>query len=170
VHGTLELGARPPDKGGEQELDGYSIDSRTLSQGDLFFALVGPRVDGHDFVKDAVARGAAAVVVSRGGRSRFPEAPAIVRVKDTTVVLWAACASIAESTATRASTSATAIRIFTGPPAPSAAGGAATESWSRSRESSLSIEHHSRSRRSRVAAGATAAAWIPASSASAGAG
>jgi UDP-N-acetylmuramoyl-tripeptide--D-alanyl-D-alanine ligase len=87
VRGTLELGARPPEKGGGQELDGYSIDSRTLNSGDLFFALIGPRADGHDFVKDAVARGAAAVVVSRGGRSRYPEAPAIVRVKDTTEAL-----------------------------------------------------------------------------------
>lgn len=43
---------------------GYSIDSRTLSPGDLFFALRGDRFDGHDYVRAALDRGAAAAVVS----------------------------------------------------------------------------------------------------------
>lgn len=43
---------------------GFSIDSRTLAAGELFFAIVAAR-DGHAFVPDAVARGAAGVVVSR---------------------------------------------------------------------------------------------------------
>ncbi len=42
-----------------------SIDSRTLRPGDCFFALVGDRRDGHEFVPEACRRGAAAVVVSR---------------------------------------------------------------------------------------------------------
>lgn len=46
------------------EATGYSIDSRTLSAGDLFFAVTGERVDGHDFVVKALANGAVAVVVS----------------------------------------------------------------------------------------------------------
>src|SRR5712692_9997924 len=87
VGGELVLGARPPRGGPEHEVEGYSIDSRTLQGGDLFFALVGPRVDGHDFVKDAAARGMAAAVVARGGAARYPEAPAVVRVKDTTAAL-----------------------------------------------------------------------------------
>lgn len=44
---------------------GISIDSRTLEEGDLFFALIGPNSDGHDHVKMAVAKGAVAVVVSK---------------------------------------------------------------------------------------------------------
>src|SRR5262245_22825116 len=32
---------------------GYSIDTRTLEQGDLFFAIVGPSQDGHRFLSDA---------------------------------------------------------------------------------------------------------------------
>jgi UDP-N-acetylmuramoyl-tripeptide--D-alanyl-D-alanine ligase len=44
---------------------GVSIDSRTVAKGDLFVALVGPHFDGHDFVGDAVSRGAAAAVVAR---------------------------------------------------------------------------------------------------------
>jgi UDP-N-acetylmuramoyl-tripeptide--D-alanyl-D-alanine ligase len=43
---------------------GYSIDSRTLSAGDLFFAVKGERVDGHDYVETALAGGAVAAVVS----------------------------------------------------------------------------------------------------------
>ena len=43
---------------------GYSIDSRTLNAGDLFFAVRGERVDGHDFVESALQNGAVAAVVS----------------------------------------------------------------------------------------------------------
>lgn len=43
---------------------GVSIDSRTAKPGDLFVALKAAR-DGHDFVADALARGAAAALVSR---------------------------------------------------------------------------------------------------------
>jgi UDP-N-acetylmuramoyl-tripeptide--D-alanyl-D-alanine ligase len=42
---------------------GYSVDTRTLQPGDLFFALRGPNHDGHDHVADAFAKGAAAAVV-----------------------------------------------------------------------------------------------------------
>ncbi len=49
----------------DAEAFGYSIDSRTLSAGDLFFAVTGERVDGHDFVAAALANGAVACVVSR---------------------------------------------------------------------------------------------------------
>lgn len=45
--------------------DGVSIDSRTVAKGDLFVALKGPSFDGHDYVADALAKGAAAAVVAR---------------------------------------------------------------------------------------------------------
>lgn len=44
---------------------GYSIDSRTIEAGELFFAVKGARFDGHDFVGAALERGAVAAVVSR---------------------------------------------------------------------------------------------------------
>ena len=44
---------------------GYSIDSRTVAAGELFFAVRGERLDGHDFVTAALGRGAVAAVVSR---------------------------------------------------------------------------------------------------------
>src|SRR6056297_1133087 len=49
---------------GDWEATGISIDSRTVAPGDLFVALSAAR-DGHDFVADALARGAVAALVSR---------------------------------------------------------------------------------------------------------
>lgn len=87
VRGEVALGARPPAGGTGHEVEGYSIDSRSIRPGELFFAIVGPRVDGHEFVGQAIAAGAAAAVVHRGGPAKHPDAPAIVRVKDTTRAL-----------------------------------------------------------------------------------
>ncbi len=47
------------------DITGYSIDSRTAREGDLFFAIRGERFDGHEFVGAALARGAVASVVER---------------------------------------------------------------------------------------------------------
>jgi UDP-N-acetylmuramoyl-tripeptide--D-alanyl-D-alanine ligase len=46
------------------EAQGYSIDSRTIGAGELYFAVKGERLDGHDFVEAALANGAVAAVVS----------------------------------------------------------------------------------------------------------
>lgn len=43
---------------------GVSIDSRTLQPGECFCAIRGPRFDGHDFIPEAVSRGAAWVIHS----------------------------------------------------------------------------------------------------------
>jgi UDP-N-acetylmuramoyl-tripeptide--D-alanyl-D-alanine ligase len=53
---------------------GYSIDSRTVEAGELFFAVRGDRFDGHDFVAAAVERGAIAAVVSRARVATLPDA------------------------------------------------------------------------------------------------
>src|SRR5215469_1842067 len=45
---------------------GYSIDSRTVTFGDLFIALPGERFDGHDFVVSALEKGAVAALVQSG--------------------------------------------------------------------------------------------------------
>lgn len=55
-------------------LQGYSIDSRTIAPGELFFAVRGERFDGHDFVAAAAERGAAAAVVSRARLSSLSNA------------------------------------------------------------------------------------------------
>jgi UDP-N-acetylmuramoyl-tripeptide--D-alanyl-D-alanine ligase len=53
---------------------GYSIDSRTVATGELFFAVRGDRFDGHDFVAAAFERGAVAAVVSRARAGSLPDA------------------------------------------------------------------------------------------------
>ena len=51
--------------GSPREITGFSIDSRILRPGDLFVALPTDCRDGHDYVDDAMAKGASAALVSR---------------------------------------------------------------------------------------------------------
>jgi len=53
---------------------GVSIDSRTVRAGELFFAIHGPRHDGHDHVAAALERGALAAVVAESRARQFPDA------------------------------------------------------------------------------------------------
>ena len=62
---------------------GYSIDSRTLQHGDLFFAIHGERFDGHDYVDAALERGAVAAVVHASQAARFGDHRRIIAVPDT---------------------------------------------------------------------------------------
>src|ERR1039458_8948308 len=55
-------------------VSGYSIDSRTVAPGELFFAVRGERHDGHSFVTSALERGAVAAVVSRALVATLPDA------------------------------------------------------------------------------------------------
>jgi UDP-N-acetylmuramoyl-tripeptide--D-alanyl-D-alanine ligase len=59
--------------------DGVSIDTRTLRPGDLFVALVGEGRDGHAFVADAIAKGAAGAMVHRP----VPGVQRLLQVDDT---------------------------------------------------------------------------------------
>ena len=61
---------------------GVSIDTRTLEPGDLFVALTGESRDGHEFVADALKKGAAAVLVSRQPPGVAADAP-LLMVSDT---------------------------------------------------------------------------------------
>ena len=58
---------------GALAVSGYSIDSRTVSAGELFFAVRGERLDGHDFLAGSFDRGAAAAVVSRARVATLPD-------------------------------------------------------------------------------------------------
>lgn len=65
-----------------------SIDSRTLIPGDLFFAIIGPSFDGHDFVIEAFKKGAVGVVVCKGASTllqneQIDKDKIILEVKDT---------------------------------------------------------------------------------------
>ena len=55
----------------ETRVSGYSIDSRTIRPGELFFAVRGQRLDGHDYVEAALQAGAAAAVVAADRKASF---------------------------------------------------------------------------------------------------
>src|SRR5882757_966284 len=71
----------------EDVVQGYSIDSRTVGPGQLFFAVKGERLDGHDFVEQALEKGAVAAVVRRDQWARYPKGAQLLRVEDTLVAL-----------------------------------------------------------------------------------
>jgi UDP-N-acetylmuramoyl-tripeptide--D-alanyl-D-alanine ligase len=80
---------------------GYSIDSRTIRPGELFFAVKGEKMDGHDFVQQAIEKAAVAAVVSREKQAQFSSTLPLIAVQDTLVALQ---------------TSATAVRRLWGKP------------------------------------------------------
>jgi UDP-N-acetylmuramoyl-tripeptide--D-alanyl-D-alanine ligase len=70
----------------DRYVTGFSIDSRTLAAGDLFFAIVAKR-DGHDFAAAASRRRAAGLVVSRPVALGDENEAFVVEVQDTTRAL-----------------------------------------------------------------------------------
>ena len=79
VNGTLARGSR------DAVFSGVSIDSRTVASGEIFFAIRGPRMDGHKFIADVPSRGAlgAITVEDYVPSGELPEKFVIIRVKDT---------------------------------------------------------------------------------------
>jgi UDP-N-acetylmuramoyl-tripeptide--D-alanyl-D-alanine ligase len=69
-------------------ISGISIDSRTITPGEAFFAIGGERRDGHDFVAAALAAGASLAVVAADKRSGFSGQTPLLVVAD---VLAALC-------------------------------------------------------------------------------
>ncbi|MEW6599626.1 MAG: UDP-N-acetylmuramoyl-tripeptide--D-alanyl-D-alanine ligase [Nitrospirota bacterium] len=61
--------------------DGVSIDSRKISEGDVFFAIKGERFDGHDFLESALLKCRGAVVGMKP--ESFPGGKVIILVNDT---------------------------------------------------------------------------------------
>ncbi|WP_131776452.1 UDP-N-acetylmuramoyl-tripeptide--D-alanyl-D-alanine ligase [Legionella impletisoli] len=66
------------------ELNAICIDSRQVNPGSLFIAIKGERFDGHDFIKEAITQGAAAVVCQR--KAELVNVPQLV-VQDTLMAL-----------------------------------------------------------------------------------
>ncbi len=71
------------DTGPDVIVTGVSIDSRTTQPGDVFFALQGEQVDGHEFIAQAIEKGAVACIISRSLKMSTP----YLQVNDTTVAL-----------------------------------------------------------------------------------
>ena len=80
MHGRLVAGED------DRYVTGFSIDSRTLATGDLFFAIVARR-DGHDFAAAAARRRAAGLVVSRPVALGDDSDAFVIEVADTTRAL-----------------------------------------------------------------------------------
>jgi UDP-N-acetylmuramoyl-tripeptide--D-alanyl-D-alanine ligase len=67
-------------------ITGWSVDTRTVAQGDLFFALRGPNHDGNAYVDDALRKGAVAAIVDEKIGSARENDPVLV-VPDSLVAL-----------------------------------------------------------------------------------
>jgi UDP-N-acetylmuramoyl-tripeptide--D-alanyl-D-alanine ligase len=67
----------------EDDMGGVSTDSRTIQPGDLFIALTGERHDGHQYLGDVFAKGAAGAIVQEGVESVSPNFKNLVEVPDT---------------------------------------------------------------------------------------
>jgi UDP-N-acetylmuramoyl-tripeptide--D-alanyl-D-alanine ligase len=80
---------RVPDGTTRWACSGVSTDTRTVTPGMLFVALRGQNFDGHNFLDDAVARGAAGLVVDVRGGGNAPGNVAVLVVDDTTATLGA---------------------------------------------------------------------------------
>ena len=79
---------------------GFSIDSRTIRAGDLFFAIAGEIHDGHRFVAEVMQKGALAAVVSRHWPDASPGTPhdsLILRVEDALAALQNLASAVARN-------------------------------------------------------------------------
>ena len=89
------------DGDGRREFAGVSIDTRTLAPGALYVAIRGERFDGADFAADAVAKGAAGIVVARDRAGTAGGAAVTIAVDDTTVALQALAGAVREASGTK---------------------------------------------------------------------
>jgi UDP-N-acetylmuramoyl-tripeptide--D-alanyl-D-alanine ligase len=73
---------------------GYSIDSRTIQKGELFFAVKGERLDGHDYVEQALAKEAVAAVVQKDQLVRYSTKSQLLVVDDSLLALQNLAAAV----------------------------------------------------------------------------
>jgi UDP-N-acetylmuramoyl-tripeptide--D-alanyl-D-alanine ligase len=80
---------RSPVSGKRWTAVGVSTDTRTVAPGMMFVALRGQKFDGHEFLDEAVRRGAVGLVVDARGADRAPADVVTLVVEDTTAALGA---------------------------------------------------------------------------------
>jgi UDP-N-acetylmuramoyl-tripeptide--D-alanyl-D-alanine ligase len=66
---------------------GYSIDSRTIRSGECFIAIRGPNFDGHQFISEALSKGASLIVAQVERRGTWSTEAPVLFVEDTLVAL-----------------------------------------------------------------------------------
>ena len=84
---------RGPQTSLTQPIQRVATDSRTVQAGDLFFALVGEKYDGHQFVPEVLARGALAAVVHRSWFASHAQVDKLVVVPDPLVAFQESAAA-----------------------------------------------------------------------------
>jgi UDP-N-acetylmuramoyl-tripeptide--D-alanyl-D-alanine ligase len=89
------------DGDGRREFAGVSIDTRTLAPGALYIAIRGERFDGADFAPDAVAKGAAGIVVARDRVGTASGAAVTIAVDDTTAALQGLARAVRAASGTK---------------------------------------------------------------------
>jgi len=80
---TTWIGGRLPKRCGSTRIGSVSTDSRKLSAGELFVALIGEHFNGHDFLKQAAKKEASAAIVAYGTKANSNGALPLIRVRDT---------------------------------------------------------------------------------------
>src|SRR5450755_1962686 len=78
----------------EDVAQAYSIDSRTIEPGQLFFAVKGERLDGHNYVDAALEKGAVAAVVQKNELHRYSQKSRLLAVDDTLIALQALATAV----------------------------------------------------------------------------
>ena len=83
ICGEIQLGPYASDR----MIHGISIDSRSIAEGNLFVAIPGERLDGHQFVSDVAKKGATAAVIAQEKKNSIPpeifKKMAVIVVTDT---------------------------------------------------------------------------------------
>jgi UDP-N-acetylmuramoyl-L-alanyl-D-glutamate--2,6-diaminopimelate ligase len=72
LNNLLEKAGVPVLPSGSMEIQGLSYDSRLSNKGDLFFAIQGAHVDGHNYLEEVAKKGVIAAVVDRDVKSSLP--------------------------------------------------------------------------------------------------
>jgi len=61
----------------------FSVDSRNIKSGSFFIALEGQKVDGHDFISDAIQRGAKGIAIQKPYNNNFFKDTFVYKVEST---------------------------------------------------------------------------------------
>lgn len=77
-------------KGNRKRFSAISINTRTIQEGEVFLSIVGHNFDGHDFIAQAIERGAKGIIYANSGKVKaFEKGITYIKVAETTTALGA---------------------------------------------------------------------------------